>query len=74
MMTIEEAMYILKNAAFLGTEEERDKMEHAMKLVGHQLEYLQDECRRKDTHIANLSGKNEGLKQAIRIFADEIAH
>lgn len=73
-MTIEEAMYILKNAAFLGTNEERDKMERAVELVEHQLEYLQNECRRKDTNIAHLTGKNEGLKQAIRIFSEEIAH
>ena len=69
-MTIEEAIMILKNAAFLGTEEERDKQ--AVKLVEHQLEYLQNECRRKDTSIAHLTGKNEGLKQAIRIFSEEI--
>ena len=71
-MTIEEAIIILKNAAFLGTEEERDKMGQAVELVEHQLEYLQNECRRKDTSIAHLTGKNEGLKQAIRIFSEEI--
>lgn len=70
-MTIEEAIMILKNAAFLGTGEERDKQ--AVELVEHQLEYLQNECRRKDTSIAHLTGKNEGLKQAIRIFSEEIA-
>ena len=69
-MTIEEAIMILKNAAFLGTGEERDKQ--AVELVEHQLEYLQNECRRKDTSIAHLTGKNEGLKQAIRIFSEEI--
>lgn len=70
-MTIEEAIMILKNATFLGTREERDKQ--AVELVEHQLEYLQNECRRKDTSIAHLTGKNEGLKQAIRIFSEEIA-
>ena len=70
-MTIEEAIMILKNAAFPGTGEERDKQ--AVELVEHQLEYLQNECRRKDTSIAHLTGKNEGLKQAIRIFSEEIA-
>lgn len=69
-MTIEEAIMILKNAAFLGTGEERDKQ--AVELVEHQLEYLQNECRRKDTSIAHLTGKNEGLKQAIRIFSEEV--
>ena len=69
-MTIEGAIMILKNAAFLGTGEERDKQ--AVELVEHQLEYLQNECRRKDTSIAHLTGKNEGLKQAIRIFSEEI--
>ena len=69
-MTIEEAIMILKNAAFLGTGEERD--EQAVGLVEHQLEYLQNECRRKDTSIAHLTGKNEGLKQAIRIFSEEV--
>jgi len=73
-MTIEEAISILKNAAWLGTNEERDKTEKAVELVEHQLEYLQNECRRKDTNIAHLTGKNEGLRQAIRIFSDEIAH
>ena len=69
-MTIEEAIMILKNAAFLGTGEERDKQ--AVELVEHQLEYLRNECRRKDTSIAHLTGKNEGLKQAIRIFSEEV--
>jgi len=73
-MTIEGAILFLKNASFAGTEEDMKTVVECVELLEHQLEYLQNECRRKDTNIAHLTGKNAGLRQAIRIFSDEIAH
>ena len=73
-MTIEGAILFLKNASFAGTEEDMKTVVECVELVEHQLEYLQNECRRKDTNIAHLTGKNEGLKQAFSIFSEKITH
>lgn len=66
-MTIEEAMYILRNAAFLGTNEERERMERAVEVIGDQIEHLKDENRRMDRGIAGLQGEITGMRKTLRI-------
>ena len=66
-MTIEEAMYILRNAAFLGTNEERERMERAVEVIGDQIEHLQDEIRCMDRGIACLQGEITGMRKMLRI-------
>lgn len=79
-MTIEEAMYILRNAAFLGTNEEREKMEEAVDDIGKHIdllnahiEELARESEKKDMAIANIRGEVTGMKSAMRILCESLS-
>lgn len=81
-MTAQGAIYILKNTAWLGSNDDRDKTEEAVKVVEKALKskpfYTEDERKTKmleDTiyNSAYVSGYNDALKEikeAIKELAD----
>lgn len=79
-MTIEDAMYVLRNAAFIGSNEDRDRMEEAVEDVGKHIdllnahiEELAGKNEEKDLTIANLRGQITGMKSTMQILCDSLS-